>query len=336
MANAALKPTPIPLARFNVVSTNDLDRLRQVLSSNYHPLTCDVSGNMKDFHFRYNHVFLNGISFSSSSVQEHCHIKSGPTESAYIMQLCMLTGAAQVSYGKSHVRIHKNGGGSIISPHRPCSWLYESGQSQLVVRIEREQLESYFRALTGVMVSESEPLEFQHQMDTNDAKIKRVQQLVRLMIADVDREGLAGLPLIQARMKDLLLGSLLYAQPHNYSDVFFKSVPSSGPHYIDKIEEHIKEHIDEPLRVSELAHRFGVNIRSMQEGFRRHRDYTLSEFIKETRLQRARELLTISPHKTVTQVALDCGFGHLSQFAADYQKRFGERPSETRRKSRLF
>lgn len=32
---------------------------------------------------------------------------------------------------------------------------------------------------------------------------------------------------------------------------------------------------------------------------------------------------------TVTEVALACGFTHLSKFARDYFERFGERPSAT-------
>jgi len=36
---------------------------------------------------------------------------------------------------------------------------------------------------------------------------------------------------------------------------------------------------------------------------------------------------------SVTEVALSCGFTHLSKFARDYQDRFGERPSVTLRHS---
>jgi len=32
---------------------------------------------------------------------------------------------------------------------------------------------------------------------------------------------------------------------------------------------------------------------------------------------------------SVTEVALSCGFNHLSKFAKSYRERFGELPSET-------
>jgi AraC-like DNA-binding protein len=34
--------------------------------------------------------------------------------------------------------------------------------------------------------------------------------------------------------------------------------------------------------------------------------------------------------RTISRIALDCGFWHLSQFAADYRRMFGETPSATR------
>jgi transcriptional regulator GlxA family with amidase domain len=34
-------------------------------------------------------------------------------------------------------------------------------------------------------------------------------------------------------------------------------------------------------------------------------------------------------NRSVTQIAVECGFGNLGHFAGDYLKRFGERPSET-------
>ncbi len=56
-------------------------------------------------------------------------------------------------------------------------------------------------------------------------------------------------------------------------------------------------------------------------------------FMKQRRLETVRgQLLTARDEgKTVTVIAMEYGFFHLSQFAADYRKMFGETPSETRR-----
>jgi AraC-like DNA-binding protein len=55
--------------------------------------------------------------------------------------------------------------------------------------------------------------------------------------------------------------------------------------------------------------------------------------LKRYRLDEARQQL-LSPQfssESVTSIALNCGFLHLSRFAAEYKARFNESPSETRR-----
>jgi AraC-like DNA-binding protein len=59
------------------------------------------------------------------------------------------------------------------------------------------------------------------------------------------------------------------------------------------------------------------------------------QFVRARRLDAVnRLLLGLNPcAATVTEIALDYGFHHLSRFAADYQRTFGELPSETLRDS---
>ena len=55
--------------------------------------------------------------------------------------------------------------------------------------------------------------------------------------------------------------------------------------------------------------------------------------MKQRRLEAARGSLLAARREggTVTEIAMQYGFFHLSQFAQDYRKSFGERPSETLR-----
>ena len=46
-----------------------------------------------------------------------------------------------------------------------------------------------------------------------------------------------------------------------------------------------------------------------------------------------RELLkSAGSQRSISEIALDAGFSHLSQFTVDYKKVFGETPSATRRR----
>ena len=52
-------------------------------------------------------------------------------------------------------------------------------------------------------------------------------------------------------------------------------------------------------------------------------------YVKALRLDLANdELLRADPsEKSVTEIALSCGFTHMSKFARDFAARFGEKPS---------
>jgi len=58
---------------------------------------------------------------------------------------------------------------------------------------------------------------------------------------------------------------------------------------------------------------------------------TPKSYLQSVRLNDVyKELLQSNPETTkVTDVAVSHGFWHMSQFAADYRRHFGELPSET-------
>jgi len=82
-----------------------------------------------------------------------------------------------------------------------------------------------------------------------------------------------------------------------------------------------------------LARASGVSLRTLEYAFREALQMGLHEYIKNKRLNAARrDLLKQAP--SVTDVALDYGFTHLSYFAQAYARLFGELPSKTLRARR--
>ena len=83
-----------------------------------------------------------------------------------------------------------------------------------------------------------------------------------------------------------------------------------------------------------LALAVGVSTRSLARGFQRVRGYSPMEAVRRERLQRVhRDLLTAAAGDRVTDTAMRWGFFHLGRFSSAYAARFGELPSETRRRS---
>jgi transcriptional regulator GlxA family with amidase domain len=80
-----------------------------------------------------------------------------------------------------------------------------------------------------------------------------------------------------------------------------------------------------------------ASARSLFHQFKQSRGQSPRVFLKQVRLQHAREMLRGTDRNlSVTHTALACGFTNLGHFASDYFEQFGERPSDTakRRKTR--
>ncbi len=82
--------------------------------------------------------------------------------------------------------------------------------------------------------------------------------------------------------------------------------------------------------VDEIASACGVGRRTLQRHFRRFIGRMPMEFLRDLRLDRARqELFRASGQTSVTDIAAGSGFNHVGRFATQYRARYGESPSAT-------
>lgn len=104
---------------------------------------------------------------------------------------------------------------------------------------------------------------------------------------------------------------------------------------VRRAESYIESHWNEPITIARLARATAASARSIFYHFKNSRGQSPMSFVKQVRLEHAREMLESSgTNRSVTEIAVDCGFGNLGHFAGDYLKRFGERPSDTLKRGR--
>jgi len=102
---------------------------------------------------------------------------------------------------------------------------------------------------------------------------------------------------------------------------------------VERVRRFIHEHLAETMTLAELCQHAHLQARSLEYGFRDLVGLSPFKYIKMLRLAEVRRRLqtTNATERSVSELALDCGFCHLSQFAADYKRVFLESPSATRR-----
>ncbi|MEM7488567.1 MAG: AraC family transcriptional regulator [Pseudomonadota bacterium] len=93
----------------------------------------------------------------------------------------------------------------------------------------------------------------------------------------------------------------------------------------------IDDHIDEPIRVSDLAQSVGMSTSQFGRAFKATLGVSPRDYIIERRLQRARELLE-ETDQPLSEIALDAGFSSQAHLTARFAREFGLPPGQYRKR----
>ena len=104
---------------------------------------------------------------------------------------------------------------------------------------------------------------------------------------------------------------------------------------VRRVEQHLLEDLALPQTVDDLCLVAGTSRRTLEYAFRDYFGTSPKRFIKALRLNAARNDLLRGDigSATVVEIASGWGFTHMGQFSSDYRRMFGEKPSETLRRT---
>ena len=106
------------------------------------------------------------------------------------------------------------------------------------------------------------------------------------------------------------------------------STPPSD--YIERTNlaiDHIVRNLDQPLRLEDVAQVAAFSPFHFHRIFQGLLGETLNQFVKRQRLERALRLMSHAPSRSLTDIALDCGFSSSSDFSRSFKARYGVPPS---------
>ena len=101
---------------------------------------------------------------------------------------------------------------------------------------------------------------------------------------------------------------------------------------VERARRYIWNHLADPIRLADLCTHAHLQARSLEYGFRQLIGLAPMGYVRMLRLGavRAELLQGGGSARSISEIALDAGFSHLSQFVVDYKRVFGETPSTTR------
>lgn len=124
-----------------------------------------------------------------------------------------------------------------------------------------------------------------------------------------------------------LLGDLLSARG------MFRSPPASVPPAVLRVLETVRADPAHAWRARELAVRAGRSYSRLRDEFHRSQGLTLHAFLRETRLDLVRRLLS-DPQRTIKEVALGLNFSSEHYFSHWFRRATGLSPTQFRERCR--
>lgn len=105
------------------------------------------------------------------------------------------------------------------------------------------------------------------------------------------------------------------------------AVPGDYVERVNRAIDHVVRNLDGDLQLEEVARAACFSPFHFHRVFKSLMGETLAEFVKRQRLERALYLMSHAPSRSLTEVALECGFGSSSDFSRSFRQRFGVPPS---------
>ena len=153
-----------------------------------------------------------------------------------------------------------------------------------------------------------------HSIDPN--LLDAVVRLIRLAQEPESRDILARLI-----VKEIIYRLLAGGQGARLSHM----LASGDTQRISRAIGHLREHFDEPLKIDDIARRFGMSVSGFHHHFKSVTARSPLQFQKQIRLQEARRLM-LGDDLDAASAAFRVGYEDPSYFSRDYKKLFGSPP----------
>lgn len=330
---SAHRPRAERLAGFVRVATADVDEAADQIGRIFCPHRLQpTQARAAGFSAQHNCAAFDGFSINYVAYGGSVTIDPGCLERFFLVQI-PLAGAAAVRAGCRELETAPSSCASLLSPTLPTRMVW-AHCAQLILLLDRRLVEQRAAALSGraACTVEFEPAIHLDRPAARglSAKLDELMRLAERLGPDGKLSAIAS-----ADWREALLDHLLNHQPHGLSEPIrtFSGRAERLPRPLRSARDCLEASACEPLDLAQLAASAGIGIRALQLGFRRYFGVSISEMLLDIRLANLNARLShAAPDASITDIAFDLGFTHLSRMAGAYRAKFGEAPSATLRR----
>jgi len=325
MAEGATQFSKDLLSGFPILRTEDLSEARAVVGQAFCDHRLDIRHGSR-LNVSHDHVSGTEVSLNALGYGAEVEIDPGQLQHFYLLQF-PLSGHARIRHRGETIDAGA-GMATILNPDRATRMTWGEGCRKLLLQVNRGHLERVAQDLIGSELPGA--VRFDPRVDlTSEGGQRLFHRVTAAARAATDGELWHDGPgLNEAWAERELATVLLENQPSNVSHMLWRSRRMPTSREMRRALEYLHENLSEPLRVEDIAREAGLNVRSLQLGFKKVFGLSPMRYLRDVRLDAARYRLSRRMNReSVTDVAYSVGFTHLGRFSQDYRARFGVSPS---------
>jgi len=224
--------------------------------------------------------------------------------------------------------------GLIVSNNASQDLMIDQDCQKLQVVIPEQSIQLVLADLLHQPVNT--PVVFNPEMHIDSAQLiaawwKNIQNFVQLKS---QYAGFVGLQMLSEDYESFVIKALLLSQENNYSAELSALSELQQPAYIRKVKNYMIDHAHIDICAEDLQRIAGVSKSKLYQEFQQYYGSSPMLYLRQYRLQQVYKVLSSGqqPKISISQLAYDWGFNHLSRFSQAYREEFGESPSETKAK----
>jgi len=307
------------LKRFNVVSTSNIEEMVEGIRARSKQFTAVDAKSRPGWNYVHNVLTIGSVRIG---VSKATHVLYRQEELHDVVVTGSFSGTESMYSGVENKEVGRL---ASFSPVTVCSGKVVDAYFW-TCRISSEKLATYLSELEV----KTEPRSFIHRHWLTplpgSAKFTAFIQYIMNYIDKYDSQ----LATETRAIEDLIYVNT--ARLMHVKDIqprFFGNAKTFG-----RCVDYIDHHISEEITIRDLAELSGLSVRSVQYLFKNTTGMSITAFLVERRLQRARELLNgKNALPTVQAVCMAVGIPNIGYFSRLYKARFAELPSAALRRN---
>jgi len=323
-----------PLENYPIFVSSDLDEVIDIVTSSY----CSHKLRLRDqkmvMNARHHKISLAQSSLNYLQYGAEVYVNPGEFEDFFMLEF-PLSGNVKLSYGQEQF-VNTPGKAVMLSPGKPISSIWSSECSEIMFKLNKKTLENHLANLLGRSLRKN--LYFEPEINLNTGFGNTLTEFVGYLLRQADLNSpLFDSSILVKELEKSFMTMVLTCLPNNYSDYLEQTDSKVLPHYVYNAKKYIDDNLKEDITPAKVIEVCKLPCRSVYEGFQKYLGMTPLNYIKNRRLEKIHnELKAYSTKSSITEVAMKWGYRHLGRFSGEYYKRYGEKPSETRKKESLY